>query len=363
MSLVHGTGLERVPPDWPSLSLGDVTPVLAAHGLSARAVTWRSPRPLSAAALVDVGDRAVFVKRHAPVVRPLTALREEARFADHVRERGVPVPPAFPAVEHSGWTWEVQERGAGDDAYRDVPSWQPFRTVADARAAGAALAELSLAAADLDAPARDPALLVAGWQVVRAPDLPAALAAHVADRPLLAAALSGRFWLRDAEQVLGPLHARLRAYADDLVPGWTHGDGHPSNLLWAGGQVSAVLDLGLAERTTPVFDLATAIERSTVSWLDREPVARLDLVDALVTGWTSVRPFSRVEAAALPALLPLVHVDFALSEVAYYGGVTRSAANADLAYEGYLLGHARWFGTAQGRRLLAALTPADRAWS
>ncbi|MFC8429505.1 hypothetical protein [Streptomyces sp. NPDC057253] len=65
--------------------------------------------------------------------------------------------------------------------------------------------------------------------------------------------------------------------------------------------------------------------------------------------WTAL-PFS----TALPALLPLVHAEFALSELGYFHGITRSAHNARLAYE-YYVGHAEWFAGADGRRLLRRL--------
>ena len=54
-------------------------------------------------------------------------------------------------------------------------------------------------------------------------------------------------------------------------------------------------------------------------------------------------------------LLPLVHVDFALSEVEYFHAITQSRANADVAYDTFLRGHAAWFGTRQGQSLLQAI--------
>ncbi|MFJ9022052.1 hypothetical protein ACIRPU_19110 [Streptomyces sp. NPDC102259] len=60
---------------------------------------------------------------------------------------------------------------------------------------------------------------------------------------------------------------------------------------------------------------------------------------------------SPAESAALPELLPLVHAEFALSELGYFHGVTRSAENTRLAYE-YCVGHAEWFATDDGGRLL-----------
>ena len=52
---------------------------------------------------------------------------------------------------------------------------------------------------------------------------------------------------------------------------WAHNDWHVSNLLWdADGAVATVLDFGLASPTSALFDLATAIERNAVAWLELE---------------------------------------------------------------------------------------------
>jgi hypothetical protein len=48
----------------------------------------------------------------------------------------------------------------------------------------------------------------------------------------------------------------------------------------------------------------------------------------------------------------VVHVEYALSEVEYFAHVVSSPANADLAYDGYLLGHTAWFGTSDGAAVL-----------
>jgi hypothetical protein len=51
-------------------------------------------------------------------------------------------------------------------------------------------------------------------------------------------------------------------------------------------------------------------------------------------------------------VLPVVHVEYALTEVEYFAGIVASPANADLAYDAYLLGHARWFAGPDGTVLL-----------
>lgn len=352
---------DLVEPDWPPLTLLEITDLLRSYGLTAKQVLWHSPRPLSAAAVVQTDQRIVFVKRHAAVVRSVDGLADEHDFADHLRQGGIPIPIVLAdqnglrAVAIDRWTYEVHEQGRGEDSYRDIPSWEPFLNGADSFAAGAILARISNAAAGFDRVLRPPQLLVASAGAILAPELLPALDRYVAARPLLQAALLERDWRTDIEQVLTPLHADLVPQLDRLAPGWTHGDGHASNFLWHGSEVTDVLDLGLSDRTTPLFDLASAIERHCISWLDPVPTVRFDLLQALLSGWSSIRPLTATDTAALSALLPLVHVEFALSELAYFHGVTGSAQNTDLAYDGYLLGHARWFDTQRGLELRARL--------
>ena len=135
-----------------------------------------------------------------------------------------------------------------------------------------------------------------------------------------------------------------------------HGDFHASNLFWGGDGVSAVLDFGLCNRASAVFDLATAIERNAVAWL--RPCAERALPEiarAILRGYDDARPRGADERAALRHVLPIVHVDFALSELAYFAGVTRCAANAEAAYTDFLLGHARWFASGEGSEFLQAI--------
>ncbi|WP_369231227.1 phosphotransferase enzyme family protein [Streptomyces sp. R21] len=346
--LTHGMGTEPVAPDWPPLTEAEVEAVVGPV-----TVLWRSPRPLSAAALVERGGERLFVKRHHRDVRTLEGLAEEHAFLRHLRERGAPVVEVLGATSLGKWVYEVHTTGTGTDLYRDALSWSPFASVAHARAAGSALAQLHLAAEGFDAPSRRPQPLVSSFSVFAAVDPVAALEAYAAERPTVVAALAGRPWRDDLRAVHLPFHRRLLPHLGHLAPLWTHNDWHASNLLWdaAAGTVSTVLDFGLSDRTTAVHDLATAIERNTVQWLDPSCPVRPDDVDALLDGYTSLRPLSSAESAALPELLPLVHAEFALSELGYFHGITGSRANADLAYQ-YLVDHTRWFTTGDGLRLL-----------
>jgi Ser/Thr protein kinase RdoA (MazF antagonist) len=400
--LVHGMGKDLVAPDWPPLTDDEVRVVLAAYpacgdGLSGGqpVVTWRSPRPMSAAGLVrcDAGDgrlgRRVFVKRHHAAVRSTAQLITEHALATYLRLRGVPVPSVLrgadgaTVAEHGEFRYEVHEVADGVDLYRDAMSWSPFTSLGHAWAAGAALARLHDAAAAFPLPERPPAPLLTSCAIIAAgpadPASPAgpvdqaslvspglasgpvaAVARFAAELPALARYLSMRDWRADVDEYLRAPIERAAPLLAALPRQWGHGDWHPSNLTWTSAGpdaiVAGVLDLSLANRTLAVHDLATALERATVTWLDLDETghaaADLDAVDALLDGYESIRPLTDLEAAALAAVLPVVHVEYALTEVEYFAGIVASPANADLAYDAYLLGHARWFAGPDGAVLL-----------
>ena len=311
----------------------------------------------------------VFVKRHDPRVRSAGQLTAEHAFLTHLRDHRVPVPAVWrtpagdSAVRCGGYVYEVHDVAVGLDLYRDAMSWSPFRSLGHARAAGTALARLHLAAADFPAPARPQAVLVSTCEVVTADDPVAAIGAMLARRPRLGRDLRERSWREDVTGQLAPLIGRAAPLLRALPRQWGHGDWHPSNLTWtsaaAEAEVAQVVDFGLANRTFAVHDLATALERSTVGWLDLAESGRadadLDAIGALLDGYESVRPLSPAEATALAEVLPVVHVEYALSEIEYFADVVTAPGLADLAYDGYLLGHARWFRSSEGRAVTGYL--------
>lgn len=370
---VQGLNNDEVAADWPAIHdreitwLGGQFPQLEGVG----PVLWHSPRPMSAAAIVESTTGRFFIKRHHHSVRPATTLAEEHRFIAHLAGAAVPVVDVQrdhqgnTAVEHGTWTYELHALARGDDLYRDVPSWTPLTEHEQAREAGRMLATLHLASANYIAPQRSTHLLVARDDLIRSADPIAILQAQLLERPALAHYLADKPWQRELEQSLLPWHTELgtRLQAEPRL--WAHNDWHVSNLLWRreGNRmtVASVLDFGLASPTSALFDLATAIERNAVAWLQLERGAQAvhaDIALALLDGYRQRRPLSAAQVRLLADLLPLVHFDFALSEVEYFQGATGSTANADVAYYDFLLGHARWFRSADGQALRAALQAA-----
>lgn len=368
---VHGVGPEDTVPDWPPLQAGELEALLAdypAFSAGPHRIAWHSPRPLSAAALVDTARGRVFVKRHHLSVRSAVCLEEEHRFIAHLRGKGLPVVEVFAdahghtAVTRGDWTYEVHSTGLGEDVYRQTTSWTPLTDLARAREAGAMLARLHQAAADDHAPQRSTHVLVARDDLLRAEDPIAALQAQFAERPALREWLQSRDWQRDFARDLLPWHAGLASRLRDTPRVWAHNDWHVSNLLWqrkgTALRISGVLDFGLASPTSAMFDLATAIERNAIAWLSLEAgfdAVHLQTACALIAGYREVLPLNAASVQLLADLLPLVHLEFALSEVEYFHAITGSPDNAAVAYDVFLLGHARWFASAPGQALLQAI--------
>ncbi|SDY29238.1 Ser/Thr protein kinase RdoA involved in Cpx stress response, MazF antagonist [Collimonas sp. OK242] len=375
--LSHGMGLDAVASSWPALTLDEVARLLRHYpqvGTVAR-LNWHSPRPFSSACVADTVSGPVFVKRLLRVIRTADELMDEHRFMAHLQQHGMAVSEVLQASDGNtahadgDWTYEVQRVGQGVDRYRDATSWTPFASTADAAAAGGALARLHLAARGYDAPARSTKLLASGFTLFNIEDPQGVLSRiglYMQERPALADYLAQRDWQQEVGRVLLPFHARLSPMLHGLTPLWTHNDWHASNLLWQphvpaelSTAVATVVDFGLADRTCAVYDLAIAIERNLIEWLalpsmpvNQRGLVHIDQLDAMLDAYEAVRPLSVLEAAALPALLPLAHAEFALSELAYFHGVQKSAENSALAYDTYFLGHAEWFNSDAGEYLL-----------
>ncbi|MGA8044280.1 MAG: phosphotransferase [Terracidiphilus sp.] len=375
----HGMDGTLVEPDWPPLTEGEVREVLeqVAECEGPYAIETVSPRPFSAASVVRTGTGRVFVKRHARAVRDADGLAEEHRFMEHLRTHGCGVPRVLcaqsgaSAVETGAWCYEVHETPRGVDLYEDAISWTPFRCVAHAREAGRALAQLHRAAEGFTAPARKVRPLVASFTIFAAQDAAAAMAMYLDARASLRGDAETRQHCDAALETLEPFHAELRPLLQELTPLWTHNDLHASNLFWSGtgedARATAVIDFGLADRANAVHDLALALERNCVEWLTlmvhpdaQEQVAvQMDHATALLEGYEETRPLTDAEAAALAPMMAVCHAEFALTEADYFLGVLHAREKARLASWDYLVGHARWFRSAAGARMLDGL----RRWA
>jgi Ser/Thr protein kinase RdoA (MazF antagonist) len=371
----HGMDGTLVDPDWPPLELSEVCELLSRYPELDEPIEILtvSPRPFSAASIVATSNGRAFIKRHHRSVRSAEGLNEEHRFMEHLLDAGAQVPRVLrnasgeTAIEMGEWTYEVHEAPECVDLYRDAQSWTPFRAAAHAYSAGAALARMHLASERFAKPQRRQHPLIASFTIFAAQDVATAMDRYVAARPALRDYLRTRSCRDEALELLMPFHAELLPHLPALSSLWTHNDLHASNLLWSdsteSARAAAIIDFGLSDRTNAVHDLGHAIVRNIVEWLalveapahpDKVPV-HLDHLSALLDGYESVRSLSSEEAAALAPMTALCHAEFALSETDYLLSVLHCEEQAPMACEGWLVGHARWFRGAAGKRLLDAI--------
>lgn len=368
---VHGLDGSFVEPDWPYLTLYEADRLLRRFPAAAKAdaILSFSPRPFSAASVVSTPHGKVFVKRHHVSVRREEDLLEEHRLLEYLHQRDpIVVAPLADAdgktAASSGeWTYEVHPYAPGVDLYEDAHSWTPFSSEAHARNAGRALARLHAAAAGYTSAARKTPTLITSFTIFAQENPWPELDRFVNERPTLHAYLNNRDWGGEVQRVFAEFHRNLRPHLSSFQSLWTHNDFHASNLFWSDkslrADVSAIIDFGLADRTNAIHDISTAIERNAIRWLEIEThadIVHFEHIDAFLAGYESVRPLSRQEANAVGALLPLVHAEFALSETDYFIRILNSPAKAEVAYKTYLLGHASWFLTDAGKRLLEHLS-------
>jgi len=359
-------GMALEAPTWPVITAREAEAVLALFPEAGRLeqLRWHSPRPFSAATLIETDCGGFVLKRHHHRLRSPAGLVEEHAFMAHLQAAGTAVPEVMTAadgvsaVAHGDWTYELHRKAPGLDLYRDRQSWTPFLTQDHAHAAGAALARLHQAARGFAAGERGPWPLVSSMTILRSCDPLTAAEAYIAARPALASLLADKPWRAELARLFAALADGLAERLNAQPRLWTHNDWHPSNILWsAGGVACTVFDFGLAAPTCAAHDLATAIERSAIPWLELCDGTEPDVAAALaiLAGYRCVVPLTSEDVQTVIRLLPLVHLEFALSEADYFAGILGDHGLATLAWQDYLLDHADWFLSRKGQAFLRSL--------
>lgn len=215
---------------------------------------------------------------------------------DHLAAKGCPVPRTIHDREGNLY---VSRHGPNGDKALALIEYLPgvsvsVPTAAQARAVGAELARLHLAAEDFAA-SRANGMGVAEWQ-----RLAAACGADGLARinPEL------------AEIVASELPRLAANWPTDLPMGVIHADLFPDNVLMLDARVTGLIDFYFACNDIIAYDLAV----THVAWcFDQSDAFRADVSQALIEGYESVRPLSPAERAALPLLGQGAAMRFAMS--------------------------------------------------
>ena len=211
----------------------------------------------------------------------------------HLAARGFPCPT--PIEDRSGaWLGRLNGRAAAVIEWK-TGAWLRSPSEAEQAAAGAVLARLHQTAA--------------GFEVQRENPVGPTMWRRLADRCAAGASGQDRALLDQVEAAL----ARLGdVFSGDLPGGPIHADYFPDNILFEGGQVSAVIDFYFGCNGAFAYDLAIALS----AWgFDAEGRAQPGAIAAFLRGYESVRPLTQAERAALPKLGEAAALRFTLTRL------------------------------------------------
>jgi homoserine kinase type II len=201
---------------------------------------------------------------------------------DHLAARGCPVPRTIHDRDNKSFRHHDGKALALIEFLPGVSVSEP--TPAQARAVGAALGQIHLAAADFPAE-RANGLGLAAWQEL--------------------ATACGHEGLASIHPELADLVERglarlARQWPQDLPRSVIHADLFPDNVLLLGDKVTGLIDFYFACTDITAYDVAV----THAAWCFSADGRRFDraLSEALLAGYEGVRPLSERERAALPIL-------------------------------------------------------------
>lgn len=373
-ALGHGMGAAWEEKDWPHITLTDVqTLQLYYPALKGKIqILWHSPRPFSSAAIVEVAasHQQYFIKRSHRSFRQAQDLLEEHAFIEHLAAKNIPVVPLVrssqgkTALELGDWSYEVHHKAHAFDLYAEQQSWTAFFYPEHAAKAGQLLAKLHNAAVDFDIrQGRSARYLVCNQTLLESDNIVEAIYQRIDQSPELTRYFSNQVMDAAFLNYIAELHRGIKKTFQCAAKIWTHNDLHASNLLWTAqsnqAEIAALFDFGLADYNSALYDFSTAIERNFIDWL------QLSKTQALVIDYDGLTAFIQAyfshqtgltDFSILPSLLQIVHIDFALSELEYFVGITGNSAHADAAYHDWLVGHVDWFRSESGQCFINRLS-------
>lgn len=365
-NLGHGMGTELEAKDWAHISLRDLTQ-LQTHYVELQGhieILWHSPRPFSSALLLTVNNATFFVKRSHQSFRSVHDLLQEHALIQYLAKHAIPVAELLfstqqlSAVGIADWSYEVYQHAKGQDIYANQMSWKPFFYPQHASKTGQLLAQLHQVVQDFSPQqGRDARYLVSNQCLLESDDMVDAIHQRIQSSPKLRQYFAKRVLDTVLLQRIAQIHGQIQPAMQRAAKIWTHNDLHSSNLFWsdasAHAEISTVIDFGLCDRNSALYDLAVTIERNFIDWL------ALPFGKQIAIDWAGLQAFMQAYLAdnpmlpdldILPELLKIVHVDFALSELEYFIGISKNVKHADAAYEDWLIAHTAWFCSAQGER-------------
>ena len=381
-NLGHGMGNDWENKDWVHITVPELHHLQPYYPCLQGSVQilWCSPRPFSSAVLVEVMQalastgqtnfHSYCIKRSHRSFRRAQDILQEHAVLQHLASKNIPVATLIssncgqPALELGDWTYEVYEKAAGFDLYVDQQSWTPFFYTEHAAKVGSLLAKLHTAMQDFpELHGRSTRYLVSNQQLLESENIVTAIQQRIDNSPELSRYFADKNLDAVFLERIFQTHRKIKHVLQQATKIWTHNDLHASNLFWstqsADANITAVIDFGLSDRNSALYDLAITIERNFIDWLALEHTSQINIDEAGLSAFlqaycAEIHP--QQDFSILPELLKIVHLDFAFSELEYFVGITQNLKHADAAYYDWIVGHVNWFFTEQGQQFTQTFT-------
>lgn len=380
--LGHGMGSDWENKDWLHMTVPELHRLQSYYPCLQGSVKilWYSPRPFSSAVLIEVVQALAstgqtnlhpyFIKRSHRSFRRAQDILQEHAVLQHLANKNISVGTLISsncgqtALEVGDWTYEVYEKAAGFDLYVDQQSWTPFFYTEHAVKVGSLLAKLHIAMQDFpELYGRSTRYLVSNQQLLESVNIVTAIQQRIDNSPELSRYFADKNLDAVFLERIFQTHHKIKHVLQQATKIWTHNDLHASNLFWstqsADANITAVIDFGLSDRNSALYDLAITIERNFIDWLALEHTSQISIDEAglsafLQAYFAEIHP--QQDFSILPELLKIVHLDFAFSELEYFVGITQNLKHADAAYYDWIVGHVNWFFTEQGQQFTQTFT-------
>lgn len=381
-NLGHGMGSDWENKDWLHITVPELHRLQSYYPCLQGSVKilWCSPRPFSSAVLIEVVQALAstgqtnlhpyFIKRSHRSFRRAQDILQEHAVLQHLASKNIPVATLITsncgqtALEVGDWTYEVYEKAAGFDLYVDQQSWTPFFYTEHAAKVGSLLAKLHTAMQDFpELHGRSTRYLVSNQQLLESENIVTAIQQRIDNSPELNRYFADKNLDAVFLERIFQTHRKIKHVLQQATKIWTHNDLHASNLFWstqsADANITAVIDFGLSDRNSALYDLAITIERNFIDWLALEHTSQISIDEAGLSAFLQAycaEIHSQQDFSILPELLKIVHLDFAFSELEYFVGITQNLKHADAAYYDWIVGHVNWFFTEQGQKFTQTFT-------
>ncbi|QOJ15651.1 MAG: phosphotransferase [Planctomycetia bacterium] len=291
---------EHLPPD-------EIAAILGAFGVSAT----QSVRELARGSrhspklLIESSLGRLVLKRRAAGRDKPERVRQSHRLIARLRDFNLPAPRVLLTTGGASF---VERDGRIHELIEFLPGEAYDGSLSRTTAAGEMLARLHAALADLPA---DPGASRASYHDLRAVRnglnaIPTVTSGHDSVVGREAELLAATQWM----------HEQYDAAADEVNAAgfaewnaaWIHGDWHPGNLLFSGGDVCGILDLDSARIAPAVIDLANGMLQFSILRGGGDPLAWPAYFDEarmrrFLLGYQGVTPVPAVQRRVLPALM------------------------------------------------------------